>query len=191
MTHTRENNIHVSPINGETQRGGDRWQNSSENKRKRLIENLNPVDVIKNWKNVSGDLMTIMVKRGSSRRERHEIQWNAARGRISQWWTDVSIVEKRAESLRGLNEGKKQNTSPLTHTHTHTGRAISENVPYTQALPLQSSMIVLDMVPSLMLTDAHLLGSSHLFIYLFICVKFIYWWASRMWWHSPFAHIGK
>lgn len=32
----------------------------------------------------------------------------------------------------------------------------------------------LDMVPSLTLTDAHLPGSSHLFIYLFICVMFIY-----------------
>lgn len=59
-------------------------------------------------------------------------------------------------------------TPPLTNTHTHTGRAISENAASTQALPLQSSMIVLDMVPSLMLTDARSPRSSHLFIYLFL-----------------------
>lgn len=45
---------------------------------------------------------------------------------------------------------------------------------YTRPLLLQSSVLALDMVPSLTLTDAHLPGSLHLFIYLFICVMFIY-----------------
>lgn len=102
----------------------------------------------------------------------------------AQWWTCIDIDKelKHWEILRGLNEG--------THTHTHSWHAVSMNAPCTQA-PLQSSMIVPDMVPSLMVTDAHLLGSSHLFIYPFICVKFIYWWASGMWRQISICLCGK
>lgn len=60
------------------------------------------------------------------------------------------------------------------YTHTHTECAISKNAPYTRALLLQSSMIVYDMIPSLMLTDAHLWGSSYLFIYLSIYLRQVY-----------------
>lgn len=55
-------------------------------------------------------------------------------------------------------------------------------------------MIVLDMVPSLMLTDAHLLGSSRLFIYLFICLFVSSLFIDGPQGYdakSPFAHMGK
>lgn len=95
---------------------------------------------------------------------------------------DLSCQLSRTSENSGKHLLEKERTGKVFwHTHTHTGHAICRNgPPSTQALLLQSSMIVLDMVQSLMLTDAHLLGSSDLFIYLFICVRFIYWWAPRI-----------
>lgn len=83
---------------------------------------------------------------------------------------ECSIKLKKAKRLRELNDSTKLKT----HTNTSKNAVQSALMLPTLRESHQSSVIVLDMVPSLMLTDAHFPGSSHLFIYLFICVNFIY-----------------
>lgn len=80
--------------------------------------------------------------------------------------------ENSEKNLLSSRQSEKSN-----YCESWAGRVICWNVSAacTQPLLLQSSVLALDMVPSLTLTDAHLPGSSqHLFIYLFICVMFIY-----------------
>lgn len=80
---------------------------------------------------------------------------------------ECSITLKKAKRLRELNDSTK------LKTHTNTNKNAVQSALMLPTLR-GSSMIVLDMVPSLMLTDARFPGSSHLFIYLFICVNLIY-----------------
>lgn len=77
-----------------------------------------------------------------------------------------------AERHSVSNEGKIIQPSPHTHVHAQRNQQVYTTV--HSALLLQPSVIVPDVAPSLMVTDSHLHNSSHLFIYLFICVCFIY-----------------
>lgn len=123
----------------------------------------------------------------------HSAEWSEWMHCIRQWRTHIdSDNDKEFQRVRDTERVNwKKRAESLSYTQAHIGHAVSKNAPYTQALLLHSSMIVLDVNPSLMLTDAHVLSSSHLFIYLFICVKFIYWWTSRIWWQISICSYSK